>query len=146
MAEYLVAKAIHASTDIRNDWDDYDLSTSDGIKVEIKSSAYIQSWKQNGLSRPLFSIKKSLPTWDYFSKNKQRYADVYVFCLLAHKDKETVNPMDVSQWEFYIIRTDELDRDLPDANSISLKAVQSRSRLWTYNELNGGLRSVMRQA
>ena len=51
----------------------------------------------------------------------KRYADLYVFCLLAHVDKETVNPMDVSQWGFYDLRTDTIERDLGDAQSISLR-------------------------
>ena len=143
MAEYIVAKAIKASGEVRNDWENYDLITPDGIKVETKSSAYVQAWKQNRPSPPIFSIKKTLPTWDFTSTFKQRYADVYVFCLLAYTDKETVNPMDAGQWEFYIIHTDELNRDLPDAKTISLREVRRRSRLYTLQDLSRGLRSVM---
>ena len=114
-----------------------------GIKVEVKSSAFVQSWKQKKPSTPRFSIKKSLPTWDYCSKTKNRHADVYVFCLLKHKDKATINPIDASQWEFYLIRTDELEKDLPDARSISLKSVQSRSSIHRVQDLLEGIHSLM---
>ena len=54
----------------------------------------------------------------------QRWADVYVFCLLAHQDKRTVNPLDVSQWEFYVVATRRLNEVCSDRQSISLKPLR----------------------
>ena len=142
LAEFLVAKALDIPVDVRNDWDDVDLITESGITIEVKSSSYVQSWKQKKVYTPRFSVKRTLPTWDYSSTTKQRYADIYVFCLLAHVDKETINPMDVSQWEFYALRTDAIDRDLGDAKTISLKDVHSRSKLYRYSELKQAIREL----
>ena len=142
LAEFLVAKALAIATDVRNDWADFDLTTTDGTKIEVKSSAFVQSWKQIRVYRPRFSIKKTLPTWDYASTTKQRYADVYVFCLLAHLDKETINPLDVAQWEFYALRTDTIERDFGDAQSISLRDLRSRSKQYSYSELKQGVRDL----
>ena len=142
LAEFLVAKALAIATDVRNDWADFDLTTTDGTKIEVKSSAFVQSWKQVRIYPPRFSIKKTLPTWDYASTTKQRYADVYVFCLLAHLDKETVNPMDVSQWEFYALRTDVIDRDFGGAQSISLGDLRSSSNQYSYSALRQGVQDL----
>ena len=62
LAEFIVAKAIDAISEggVRGDWDPWDLTTEAGIKVEVKSSAYIQTWYQKEYSRPVFSIRKSL--------------------------------------------------------------------------------------
>ena len=142
LAEFLVAQALDIATDVRNDWEDFDLTTKDGAKIEVKSSAIVQSWRQTRIYPPRFSIRKTLPTWDYSSTTKQRYADIYVFCLLAHLDKETINPMDVSQWEFYALRTDVIDRDLGDAQSISLRDLRSRSKQYVYSELKHGVEDL----
>src|SRR5436309_1595976 len=47
LAEFLVARALGVGReDIRDEWAAYDIETPDGVKVEVKSSAYIQSWAQ----------------------------------------------------------------------------------------------------
>lgn len=57
-------------------------------------------------SKPIFSIRQTI-AWDsienVYSIEKKRHADVYVFALLAHKVKETLNPLNTSQWEFYVV-------------------------------------------
>ena len=55
-----------------------------------------------------------------YSDEIKRQADVYVFCLLNHKDQETVNPMNLDQWTFYIVKTSELDDKLGDVQQLSL--------------------------
>ena len=43
LAEFIVAKALGISTDgVGNEWDAYDLETKDGVKIEVKSAAYLQ--------------------------------------------------------------------------------------------------------
>lgn len=34
-----------------------------------------------------------------------RQSNYYIFCLLHHKNQETLNPLDLSQWTFYILKT-----------------------------------------
>ena len=143
LAEFLVAKALDIDTDVRNDWEDFDLITKDDVKIEVKSSAYIQSWAQKQFYSPRFSIKKTLPTWDYKSTTKARRADIYVFCLLAHKDKQTINPMDVTQWEFYALRTVVIERDLGDAQSISLVNLRKISQRYSFGELGQGVQDLL---
>ena len=123
LAEYLVACALGLNRDVRNEWDAYDLETETGLKIEVKSAAYIQSWFQRKLSLITFSIRPTL-AWDYKTnlqaKVKKRQADIYVFCLLHHKDKDTINPMDLSQWTFYVISKNQLENVHPERKSITL--------------------------
>ena len=39
----------------------------------------------------------------------KRQSDVYVFALLKHKDKQTVDPLNVKQWDFHVVPTKALD-------------------------------------
>ena len=85
LAEYIVATALNLDMIVlRDEWSAYDLKTTEGIKVEVKCSAYIQSWYQTRLSTISFSTKPAL-YWDSntnkFESIKKRHADVYVFCL-----------------------------------------------------------------
>jgi hypothetical protein len=123
LAEYLVACALGLNDGVRKEWDAYDLKTEDGLKIEVKSAAYIQSWFQRKLSQISFSIRPTL-AWDYETnlqaKVKKRQADIYVFCLLHHKDKSTINPMDMSQWTFYVVSKKQLENLFPERKSITL--------------------------
>jgi hypothetical protein len=44
--EFLVAQAVGCAHGTRTEWDALDVITASGIKVEVKTSAYIQTWKQ----------------------------------------------------------------------------------------------------
>jgi len=56
LAEFIVAQALNVDTSgVRDEWAAYDLLTSSGIKVEVKSAAYLQSWAQRRHSNILCS-------------------------------------------------------------------------------------------
>jgi len=127
LAEYIVAKAIGMSDDsIRDQWQAFDLETQSGVKVEVKSAAYCQSWEQREHSAIEFGIRPSR-AWDTttnrFSDERKRQADVYVFCLLKHKDKRTIDPMRLEQWDFYVLPTSVLNEKVPDQKKISLSVL-----------------------
>lgn len=120
----------NTATGVRAEWDAYDLTSKSGIAVEIKSAAYLQSWFQEKLSDIGFSISKSRE-WNSatnkLSSESKRQADVYVFCLLEHKNKATVNPMDLNQWCFYILSTKILNTECKSLKKLSLKKLLSLS-------------------
>ena len=62
-------------------------------------------------------LKKS---WDsvtnLYSETKRRSADVYVFCLFASTEPKVANPLDLKQWEFYILSTKVLNNCVPEQN------------------------------
>lgn len=126
LAEFLVASALGLNHSVRNEWDSYDLKTETGIKIEVKSAAFVQSWYQQRLSNITFNIRPTF-AWDYktnrFAKERRRQADVYVFCLLHHKDKKAINPLDLSQWTFYIVSTKKINQVCHNIKSISLSSL-----------------------
>lgn len=124
LAEYIVASALDCLDSLRVEWDAYDLLTQTDIKVEVKSSSYLQSWQQTDYSKISFDIKPTQLFGKVDNNPLKRQANVYVFCLLAHKDKATVDPLDLNQWEFYVVRTATLDKDLGNQKTLSLSRLK----------------------
>ena len=129
LAEFIVASALGIAVDgVREGWAVWDLTTPDGVRVEVKSAAYLQSWAQKDLSRISFNTPKTL-AWDTdgggYADAARRHAQVYVFALLAHTDKATVNPLDLDQWVFYVLPTAVLDGRARSQHSITLKTLQA---------------------
>lgn len=128
LAEYVVACALGVATeDVRNEWAAFDLQTPSGIKIEVKSAAYVQSWHQAKLS-PISFIVRRTRAW-YAASNIQspearRHADVYVFALLAHADKTTIDPLNMNQWRFYVLPTTALDVRTRSQHSITLNSLE----------------------
>lgn len=126
LAEYIVACDLGVHTGTRTEWDAFDLVTSEGIKVEVKSAAYVQSWFQKKHSYIKFKICSTIG-WDAqtntYGEQRKRQADVYVFCLLKHKEKATLNPLDLSQWDFFVLPTAVLNEKLPEKESIALSSL-----------------------
>ena len=132
LAEYIVGRALDCikDDDVRDEWGAYDLMTQSGVRVEVKSAAYIQSWHQSKLSKINFVVPKTFG-WNRetnkLDTEKKRQADVYVFALLLHKDKKSINPLDISQWEFYVLPTKVLDQKERRQHSITLASLKKLS-------------------
>ncbi len=127
LAEFLVASALGVADGVRAEWDSVDIRTPDGLKVEVKASSYLQSWQQNRLSTISFDIGPARG-WDAAtnttSEEIKRNADVYVFCLLKHKEQNTLDPMDLDQWTFYVLPTWVLNQSAPAQKTIGLNSLQ----------------------
>ena len=128
IAEYIVATAINREDIVNDSFSKYDLISKENIKIEVKTSAYIQSWGQKHYSNIIFNIPKTYG-WNSqdntYDKDKKRQADVYVFCLLNHKEQDTVNPLDMNQWEFYILKTSIINEKCNNNKTISLKKLRN---------------------
>jgi hypothetical protein len=140
LAEFIVAIALRIPTDgVRVGWAAWDLTTPEGIRVEVKSAAYLQSWAQKQLSTISFRTPKTLP-WDAdrgeFAGVAERHAQVYVFALLAHTDKTTVDPLDLDQWTFYALPTAILDGRTRSQHSITLKTLKGLAKAVGFGELH----------
>ncbi len=128
LAEFIVALALSLPLDApRQEWGAYDLLTPDGIKIEVKSAAYLQSWAQDKPSSISFRIPKT-HAWDaaanQLSQEVKRQADVYVFALLKHTQKASLDPLDLDQWEFYVLPTPVLDARRRSQHSITLNSLR----------------------
>ena len=139
LAEFIVAQALGIPKyHVRQEWDAYDLETTEGIKVEVKSAAYLQSWHQKSFSKISFNVQKKR-SWDAKTNEQEeeptRPANVYVFALLAHKDKATVDPMNLDQWQFYVLPTRVLDERKRSQHSITLKSLEKLCSPISFSEL-----------
>ncbi|MEP6781388.1 MAG: hypothetical protein ABJC26_15930 [Gemmatimonadaceae bacterium] len=124
-AEYIVHRAVSGTDNsVRAEWDAFDLTTPDGIRVEVKSAAYIQSWHQKRESAIAFLVPKTL-AWSAATNQQEtvakRHANVYVFALL-HERVEP-DPLDVRHWTFYVVATGVLDARTRSQHSISLASL-----------------------
>ena len=133
-AEFVVREAMNTQcrntprTDFRVSMDAYDLLSPDGIRVEVKSSAYIQAWESEHPARISFRIApaKSLDSSGNYSANSQycRHSDVYVFCVWTAMSREQ-NILDLSLWDFYVIATKTLDQKVPNQKTITFQSLLS---------------------
>jgi hypothetical protein len=127
VAEFIVAHAIGATHTPRDPWMEYDLLSRAGTKVEVKSAAYLQSWSDGRKSRILFSNAPARQ-WSHnpvrLVGESRRDADVYVFCLLAHLDRDTLDPLQVAQWQFFVVPTYIIDSEFPAQKSLALSSLR----------------------
>ena len=144
LAEYIVACATGCTQKPRAEWDAYDLQTESGLKIEVKSAAYLQSWEQKRLSPIRFDIatKKG---WDaknnLTSATSCRSADLYVFCVFAAQKKGSANPLDTDQWFFLLCSTPQINAQFGNQKSISLSSLEATSvKRLTYSELSAEIK------
>ncbi len=127
-AEFLVATATGVDLNTpREEWAEFDLITPDGIRIEVKSAAFIQTWEQKDFSKISFSIKS-------------RNSDVYVMCLLKTKDQKEVDVLDLNQWIFYVLSIKEIENYKRSKHSITLKSLEKLTKKVKYDELNEEVR------
>lgn len=151
LAEYIVATALGLCDTKRIAWNRYDLTVGDvkidGFGVEVKSAAYVQAWEQKtGPSVISFDIAPSAG-WDAdtdtHSAGPVRSAAVYVFCLLTGNGHDRPDPLDVEQWEFYVLPTSVLNREKPTQRRIRLDPLKDlKPEECTY----AGLADAIREA
>lgn len=146
LAEYLVAQAVGvAGSGVRDEWAAFDLETP-SVRIEVKSAAYLQTWAHSKLSTILFSVRPARawdPETNELAPEPGRHASVYVFALLAHRDKATVEPLNLAQWQFYVLPTAILNARTRSQHSISLKSLQTLTGTPVTFE---GLREAVEQA
>ena len=133
LAEYIVALAAGCeTTKPRVEWGNHDLETPDGIKLEVKSSAYLQSWRQTKLSNISFDIRRTRgweASTNEYSGELIRRADIYVFCVLKHQEIQTIDPLNLAQWDFYVLATKALNEKILTQQKIALSSLKSKFEL-----------------
>ena len=146
LAEYLVALAVDAVDGLQEGWASYDIGMRDGTAIEVKTSAYIQSWPQKKKTTPKFDVDRKAG-WDAetgeYVDEKRRWSDVYVFCLHHHDDRATLDPLVLSQWTFFVLSRTVLDARLGEQKSIGLRG------LWDLGAKEvpfGGIAGAVRKA
>lgn len=128
VAEYLVARAVGCADGCRVEWDACDLRTPNGLTLEVKASGYIQTWTQARLSTPTFDIAAKR-SWDAasntYADRPGRPANMYVFALHAHQERGSADPLDVTQWQFFVLRTAVLNERCAGRKRIGLSGLRT---------------------
>ena len=71
------------------------------------------------------------------AKDAMRQADIYVFALLVHQDQATLDPLDVTQWIFYVLPTAILNEKAAKQKTLSLIGLRKlQPKKCSYSELN----------
>ncbi len=129
IAEFIVAKAlgIHES---QNDqyWTLWDLTYREK-RVEIKETSYYHSFNTDGKisKQRVFDIHKSNGVYDKTSGNNDRIRqnDLYIFCLNTGITEEESYPLNLNNWEFYVVPTRVINEQCGDNKTISLGRIKS---------------------
>jgi len=145
LAEYIVSIDIQCPDEVREEWDAFDLISNDNVKIEVKSSSYIQSWQQSKLSNISFGIQPTV-IWNENNTRStvaKRQSDVYVFCLLAHKEQKTIDPLNLEQWEFYVLSTNILNEKVGNQKTITLSSLlKLKPQKCNFGEINEAIKKV----
>lgn len=106
LAEFLVAQALGDPSPLRTAWDNWDVTTAAGIKVEVKSSAYLQSWNQRKLSSIKFSGltgREWSAETNELAADRSLRAEVYVFALHTCREPDQYDPLRIDHWQFRVM-------------------------------------------
>lgn len=123
LGEFVVASALgdRCVDQQRAGWRVYDLLTDYGCKIEVKTSARRQTWKQKRPSTQIFDIAQKV---DWRNRGDAiRHSDVFVFCVLNNDDPED-SLLDLSIWEFYVVLTADIDATLGAQKQITLSSIR----------------------
>lgn len=127
-AEYLVGAALGTTGGtVRTEWDAYDVAYQ-GRRIEVKSAAYVQSWKQNGRSQIRFDVSAKRAWYaetNTYDSRPSRVCDCYVFCLFTAIDDAFARVLDTREWEFYPLGKGQIERELGPAKSLALSRLRT---------------------
>jgi len=135
--EYLIVDILGLGWSVCDgSWNSWDIDGPNATRLEVKSSAYIQSWYnwsvsqgREGISVPRFDIAERKSFWDGESevefKGLGRAAHLYIFALHAEKDPEVADHRVPEQWNFYIVKSETLP---VGQKSIGLSGIQKLSK------------------
>lgn len=125
IAEFVVAMAVGDRRPVCDAWGSCDVISKDGVRVEVKATCAVQTWKQDAPSKPVFAIRPSR-SWTQeqgMSPGAQRNSEVFVFCQLLVVGERVPDPLDVRQWRFFVLPTAVLNERAPKAKTVTLGRV-----------------------
>jgi len=122
VAEAIIALALEPEWSwCSADYAGWDFERADGLRLEVKQSAAMQSWSTGKPSKAIFDVAARTGYWEAGTEwiaMAGRPAHLYVF---AHHGiyGDDADHRDPSQWQFYVTAA----RDLPDAKQIGLSSI-----------------------
>ena len=126
-----------------NSWSAWDIENKvTKQKIEVKQSASWQAWKTQKPSVPRFGIEErsdiylgdsggEVGNYERFD-NPKRVADLYIFAWHGESSSKDADHRDRTQWEFYVVPTENLPKG---QKSIGLQRLKSLTSSIDYKEL-----------
>ena len=129
LAEFIVAAALGAHAEgPRDEHSSLELVTPDGIEVRVKSSSFLKSFPQRDLSKVVFVPQVRLTRSDEAGgPHVPCRAQVYVFALLDHVEKASVDPLDLGQWRFFVPPTSRLEALVAEQRALTVPTLDALS-------------------
>lgn len=126
LAEFIVAMLVGDERPVCDAWGACDVISKEGTRVEVKATCEVQTWKQSGPSKPIFTIRPSR-AWSQEEGMSRaapcRNSEVFVFCQLVVEGDRPPNPLSLRQWRFYVLPTAVLNERAPKAKTVTLGTV-----------------------
>lgn len=125
LAEFIVATALGARAEgPRDEHSSLDLVTPDGIEVRVKSASFLKTFHQRDLSKVIF-VPQVHPS--HSRAGGALRAQVYVFALLDYVERATVDPLDLSQWRFFVPPTSKLEALVTGQHALTVPTLDELS-------------------
>ena len=138
LAEFIVAAGLGVATDgVRAPAAGSVLATTDGVRVAVRSAAYVQAWRPGRESRIAFDMPRT-HAWDPdtgHSPGVRAEPDVHVFAVLAHAEPATIDPLNADQWVFYVVPAALLRARAGALHTIALPALEAMTAPVGFAEL-----------
>ena len=141
IAEFIVGKALGINEPMNRDgWTLWDIDYK-GKRIEVKQTSYYHSWQEkiaNGKisQQRTFSITPAFTRYKDSTTSYERQNDIYVFCLNIGINEAESYPLDMANWEFYVVPTKIInDNCTSEQKTISLGKVRKLAPLTRFNEL-----------
>ncbi|MCB2074957.1 MAG: hypothetical protein H6917_04955 [Novosphingobium sp.] len=126
------------------DYASWDFERDDGLRMEVKQSAYRQSWKTdpNAKISPGFDVKARKGRWEgsTFIAEPGRAAHLYVLAYHDIRD-DSADHRDPAQWSFFVIPTPEI----PPVARIGLGSVKRLTEPVSILDLRDHVSTVARR-
>lgn len=165
-AEWLVGTALDVFNDgdVRTEWDAVDLRY-DGLRIEVKASAYSHTWNLDSQAVPRFGIAPQSTAWYAHEPDDwelsslgdgcevidrrsgtwvrfdppRRTADVYVFCLNTSTPATTELVADPAEWEFWVVPVRLLNERHPDQKTAGERTLDRLVNRIDWNSLKSAV-------
>lgn len=139
IAEFIVEKALGMEKSHNTDsWTLFDIMYRN-TRIEIKETSYYHPWNENGKisNQRTFGITMANSKYENEEQeNKfERQNDIYVFCLNTGETREESDPMNLNNWEFYIIPTKVINERCGNNKTISLNRIRKLTQKINYEEI-----------
>ncbi|MBQ4066239.1 MAG: hypothetical protein IJD22_01220 [Clostridia bacterium] len=129
IAEFIIARALGIE-ESQNDqyWTLWD-TTYRNVRIEVKETSYYHSFNKEGKVsyKRNFGITKANGSYDpQVSGNTEfcRQNDLYIFCLNTGETREDSYPLNLNNWEFYIVPTSVINEKCKNNKTISLNKIR----------------------